>query len=170
MPNEKDLINLRLNLKNVFAFPITNLTFMQVQKAVLDTIKNREDAKQILQILLTGSFQTTPGEEKKDIALKTIIDEFCILARVANDVQERGEQFQFATSEKVEKPGGSFNYHQFRRVDGKEFSFYTDTKSSLMLVEHFLMHLTDNDLMQEAEHKEKLKELSRVIQERTKSK
>lgn len=165
MLNEKDLADIRLSLKKVFALPITKLTFLQIQNTIGQHTQDREEITIFMKALLTGSSEEFPEDKKKSEALKVLLDEFYIPTRIAKEVEERGELLHFITSESIEKSGTAYIYNRMRRVDGEEFLFVIDAETTVLLLEHFAQRLKgfkENEFQEK--YRKRLKNLSQGIE------
>lgn len=131
--------NLSHVFKRIFSMPINKLTFRELQSAVLSATEgDREESKVFLESVLVGSQEgQNEGDTKSDV-YKRFVREFGVLTWLAKDVFEKGDFINFISSDIHNQPNRIFFTHMLRRVDGKEFEFFTDPASTFQLVQHFL--------------------------------
>ena len=154
MIEENVLTQLHMNLKRVFAMPITRSTFREVQNAVMGTCpNNKEEYTTLFESLITGDPSSTCTSCKKKEPMEKLINEFSIPIRVAKDVFERGEFISMVSSDIIAQKDRIAFLNRIRRMDGEEIHFISDIKGSINLLLHFAGRL------QEAEKSETGKEL-----------
>lgn len=132
---ESQLNNLQLNLKRVFALPISKTTFREAYNAVLSANDKPAEANAFMETLLNGTPTEETGQSKE--LVRKIIDEFSIPLRVAREVELRGEYLAFINSQIIKTHDQIFLFNIAKTIDGKEFNFLTDLETTLTLFEHF---------------------------------
>jgi hypothetical protein len=135
MLEDQDLRQLTLNLKRIFSFPLTKLTFKEIQRSIFTTVREDKDkANQVLESLLNG----IPSQANQpDSPFNQFIEEYTLPTRLARDVLEKGEFISFLSSDLVNPPHPLF-INQLRRMDGEEFQFLTEPEGIIHLLKHFL--------------------------------
>lgn len=134
MLEEQEARHLEQAFNRIFSFPITKLTFKEIQRSVFTVTKeNRDKANQVLEAFLTGNSK----QEDQDQAFKELADQFSAKVRLARDVLEKGEFISFLSSDLI-NPTHPLFINQVRRIDGEEFQFLTEPEGIIHLLKHFI--------------------------------
>lgn len=158
------------NLKRIFAMKITRSTFRELQNVILScTNQNKEMANFLFETLLTGQIKHKITNEKHREILEDVIKDFTIPARLAKEVNERGEFVNIITSDLLTQEDQFAFLNRIRRIDGEEFVFMSDTQNTLHLLHHFVGRLFELDNAPKGkEELGKYKKEIKVIAERLK--
>lgn len=133
------------NLKRIFALKVSRTTFREVQNVILScTNQEKQLANILFEMLLTGSIPEHLGNESQQEILEDIVKLFTIPTRLAKEVYERGDFVNIITSDAVNHQQEQFAFvNRVRRIDGDEFTFMTDTESTIHLIQHFVSRLAE---------------------------
>lgn len=127
------------NMKRIFALSVTKSTFREIQNVILNlTNHDKELANALFETLLTGQIKENLGNERQKRVLEEIIKDFCIPARLAKEIHERGEFINVITSDALTQKEEIAFLNRLRRIDGDEMTFMTDPESTLHLILHFI--------------------------------
>lgn len=133
MLEDKEVNLLTQILDRIFSFPITKMTFKEVQRNVFTVVgEDREKANQVLKALVTGQLAKDSSN-----AFRNFVEEFGVRARLSRDVLEKGEFINFLSSDLI-NPSNPLFVNQIRRMDGQEFQFLTEPEGILHLIRHFI--------------------------------
>jgi len=124
-------------LQRIFALPITKSTFRDVQNVIMNVTEgNSEQAQQLLEDLVNEKIDTDPQTQHA-------LYQFGYLILVAKDVFERGDFLGLVTSDTVSREDQVFFSNRIRRIDGTELHFVTDVDSTVQLMNHLLVRLSE---------------------------
>ncbi len=133
----------RFHLQRLFSLKIGRTTFREMQNAVMGTVEGDRDlATKLFEALLRGEVPDELGDKEGLPLLRVLVDTYCVPARLARDVYERGEFLQVITSDLVRQDHPLF-VNRIRRIDGEELQFVTDVESTVHLLQHFVGRLVD---------------------------
>lgn len=136
---QAQLLQLREALKRIFSFPITNITFKELQTTIFTILnQDRDLSNEVLNTLLNGNVQ----QENKPF-LKTLADEFSVQARLSKDILEKGEFINFMSSDLLRQGDLALFTNQLRRLDGETFHFFSDPEGIVRIIEHFIGRLEE---------------------------
>jgi len=142
--SEKELELLEKNLQRIFAMNIMRSTFRELQNAILASANgDKGKASNLFESLLVGEVKEGTFGQKSKEAMKSIIQQYTIPARLAKEVYERGDFVNIITSDLLSQSNTSVFLNRVRRVDGEEFQFITDPESTVNLLHHFLTRIQD---------------------------
>lgn len=131
------LYTLLKTLQRVFAMPITKSTFRDVQNAILTAVEgDTEKAQTLLEDLVNERVDADPE-------MKRALSHFGYLILVSKDVYERGDFLGLVTSDTISREDQVFFSNRIRRVDGTELNFVTDIDSTVQLMNHLLVRLSE---------------------------
>jgi len=126
--------------QRIFALPVTRSTFRELQNAILLIFdRNEEQSNQLFHALLGGQLAKEKGQDE----LLKFVKDFTVLTRLAKDVFEKGEFINLVTSDIVSHGNVLAFLNRFRRVDGQELQFLSDTDGTFNLIEHFVSRLEE---------------------------
>lgn len=135
---EQDVNHLGQIFRRIFAFPVSRITFKEVQRSVFSLTKeDRDRANQIMDALLTGE-----SKQDKSPGMQALINDFTPLIRLSKDVLEKGEFISFLSSDLV-NPSHPLFINQIRRIDGQEFQFLTEPEGVVHLLKHFVRRIEE---------------------------
>lgn len=146
MLDKNQLKLLRQHFQRIFAIKVNRTTFREIQNVIFMVSDQDQDrANHLFESLLTGkvSDKLSPMERDAKFALEKIIDDYCILARVAKEIFERGEFIHLITSDAVNQEQLHLFINRLARIDGEELQFVTDMRSSLHLINHYLSRILE---------------------------
>jgi len=158
------------NMKRIFAMKITRSTFRELQNVIMScTEGNQELANFLFETLMTGQINAAVPNEKHQEILEGVIKDFTIPARLAKEINERGEFINIITSDLVTQNDESAFLNRLRRIDGEEFSFLSDPQNTFHLLQHFAGRLVELENAEGGKEKiEKFKKELSTIGERLK--
>lgn len=166
MLQKRHVDRFRFHLQRLFSLKIGRTTFREMQNAILNTVEgNRDEAAKLFEALLRGELGDDLADSESKGPLKSLIDTYCVPARLSRDVYERGDFLQVITSDLIRQDKPMF-VNRIRRIDGDEIQFITDVESTVHLLQHFVGRLVDME-GEEADSKVlegSLKELEQVKQ------
>lgn len=135
---EQDIDHLGQAFKRIFAFPVSRISFKEVQRSIFMIAKeDRDKANQIMDALLNGE-----AKQDKNPDLQDLINEFTPLVRLSKDVLEKGEFISFLSSDLV-NPSHPLFINQIRRIDGQEFQFLAEPEGIVHLLKHFVRRIEE---------------------------
>jgi len=124
-------------LQRIFALPITKSTFRDVQNSIMTVTEgNQEQAQKLLEDLVNERIDADPETQHA-------LAHFSYLILVAKDVFERGDFLGLVTSDTVSREDQVFFSNRIRRIDGTELHFVTDVDSTVQLMNHLLVRLSE---------------------------
>ena len=131
------------NLKRIFATPIGYTTFREFQNVVFNCSQGQQElANFLFEMLINGKLlQELPAGQKQ--SAQSLIVQFMMLIRVAKDIHERGEFFNFITSDMLAQQERCDFLNRLARVDGQEFLLMTDVQNTCHLIRHLLSRLLE---------------------------
>jgi len=155
--------------KRIFSMPISRLTFREIQSAIMTAAEgDKEEARIFLEALLSGSQEGGVSQYTgpKSPALADLTKDYGVLAWVAKDIFEKADFINFISSDIHTQPNRIFFTHSLRKVDGKEFEFFTDAASTIQLLQHFLNRVhelskTENRVI--STYKKELSQLKKTL-------
>ncbi len=132
------------NLKRIFAMKITRSTFRELQNMILTCAGHNKDiANFLFETLLVGEIPSGWLNEKQSEVMEEAIKHFTIPARLAKDVNERGEFINVITSDMVTQQEDCALLNRIRRIDGDEFVFLSNAENTMHLIQHFIARLQE---------------------------
>jgi len=155
-------------LQRIYAMPITKATLREVQNAAMLAVNgNTNQANALLEALITGEIKKNEADQN-DPALQKLVDEYCVLVGLARDVYEKGEFINNVYSDVLPQPNQVIFVNRFKRIDGEEFQFLSDSGSTFQVANHFVNRLkeienTDSFKLVCKSHQENLKDLETTI-------
>lgn len=143
MLQKRHVDRFRFHLQRLFSLKVGRTTFREMQNAILNTVEgNRDEAAKLFEALLRGEIGDDLADKEAIGPLKSLIDTYCVPARLSRDVYERGDFLQVITSDLVRQDKPLF-VNRIRRIDGDEIQFITDIESTVHLLQHFVGRLVD---------------------------
>ena len=143
--------------KRIFSMPITRSTFREMQNSILSISPEYPEVSSILfESLITGQIKNEKVFGDALTSVKQLINDYSVQARLCRDVYERGEFISLASSDIISQPNKISFLNRFRRLDGEELHFLTDTKGTINLVQHLLSRV--QELQKSEQGREALKE------------
>lgn len=140
MFNKEKMDILLRQFQRIFTLPLTRSTYRELQNAVLSAYEgDPEKANQFIEALLVDG----ENSKVKDASEKEFIKKYCIPARVAKEVHDRGEVLSMMTSDMGVQGEKLIFSSRIRRIDGQEFYFITDTEGMMQVMEHIFSRFRD---------------------------
>jgi hypothetical protein len=141
MIEKEQIQQLRYMLKRVYALPITQSTYKEVQTTIYNVCnQSTESANRVLEALLRAQAPTGQGDEQ---GITLLIEEFSVPTRLSKDILEKGEFINFMSSDLLQQGNRALFINHIRRVDGKHFQFFSEPEGILRLLEHFTGRLEE---------------------------
>lgn len=135
---------MRTHFQRIFAFNITRSTFRELQNIILAAAEGNTDmANKLLEAIFLGQHKEGVVTEKAKDAFDGLIKEFSMLVRLAKEVQDRGDVVNLIVSDILEQKDTVGFLHKLKKIDGEEFSFVTDTHSTINLLHHFITRVEE---------------------------
>jgi hypothetical protein len=144
MLDEKKINNIQRALQRIFAMSVTKSTFREVQNAFANVLEgNREEANQILEIILRGDAKLANLDGSEKEAFEKVIENFSVPLWTAKEVHEKGDFINLISSDILSQNNQVLCANILKKIDGEEFRFLTDPESTLQLVSHFLSRIAE---------------------------
>lgn len=142
--HESSVGELKGVLQRVFCLPITRSTLRELQNGLMYVTRgDQNQAKDLLETLITGTDKVTTASQEAKGALKHVIEQFMIPCRTAQEIFERGEWVSLVTSDLVTKEDQAIFLNRIRRTDGQELQFVADADGLANCALHFLTRLDE---------------------------
>lgn len=152
MIEEKSMQQLEIVLRRIFTLPVTRTTFRELQSAFMGIARgDQELLTDLLESLLSGQIKPSLNDQVEVEFFQKLIGAYCIPARVAKEVHDRGQFVSFITSDLLTQVKGVVFSNCIKTVEGDELRFATDLESTIQLLQHFCGRLHEAKRVESSE-------------------